>query len=378
LQVIHDTNPQSGGPIEALFRISEVLLKNGYEVEVASLEQRTGLARDLPFRLRALGPGIGKYGYNPRLAKWIRRNSRRFDAVILHGLWNYSSFGAWSGLKNSSARYFVYTHGMLDPWFRDRYPIKHLAKQIYWLIAEGRVLHDAKDVLFTCEEEKTLAQDVFHGYSYSERVVRFGTTDPSGDPATEMQTFRSAYPALAERPFLLFLGRIHPKKACDLLIRAFASSLDRLPSDLALAFAGPDQVGWTSALKALGKELGIEARIHWFGMLQGDLKWGALRCAEAMILPSHQENFGIVVAESMACSTPVLISNKVNIWREVESSKAGFVQPDTVEGIQNMFDRFFALSKQQREEMKRASRQGFLDHFSMEVTEADLLQLLSS
>src|SRR5579872_5832826 len=146
-----------------------------------------------------------------------------------------------------------------DPWFRDRYPFKHLAKQLYWLVAEGRVLHDAADVLFTCEEEKLLARHVFKGHSYRERVVRFGTSDPAGDPDKEIKAFRSAFPVLTQKPFLLFLGRIHPKKACDLLIRAFALSTDHVSPDLNLVFAGPDQVGWTSELQSLARTLGVQA-----------------------------------------------------------------------------------------------------------------------
>jgi glycosyltransferase involved in cell wall biosynthesis len=101
-------------------------------------------------------------------------------------------------------------------------------------------------------------------------------------------------------------------------------------------------------------------------MLKGANKWGAIRASEALILPSHQENFGFVVAEAMACSTPVLISDKVNIWREVEESRAGLVEPDTFEGTRNLIRRFCALSFEQRTAMKRAARQGFLRHFVIE------------
>ena len=85
---------------------------------------------------------------------------------------------------------------MLDQYFRDRYPGKHLAKQLYWWLAEGRVLRDAAAVLFTCEEERIRARNVFRGYSYRERVVLFGTTDPHGDEEREKRAFRAALPAL--------------------------------------------------------------------------------------------------------------------------------------------------------------------------------------
>ncbi len=377
LQVIHSTDPESGGPIEAVRCISELLLNEGHQVKIACLEtNEEALSRSFPFPVVGHGTGKGKFGYNPRLTQWIRENAKDFDAVVLHGLWNYSSLGAWLALREGSTPYFIYSHGMMDHYFRDRYPVKHFAKQLYWWLAEGRVLRDAAEVLFTCEEERIRSRNVFRGYAYRERVVRFGTTDPDGDAERDKHAFRSALPTLGEKPFLLFLSRIHPKKGCDLLIRAFAESLNLILPDLDLVIAGPDQVGWTSELKELADKLGVGRRIHWPGMLKGELKWGAFRSAEAMILPSHQENFGIVVAESMACSTPVLISDKVNIWREVVSSQSGLVESDTLEGTKSLLRRFAALSNDELMMMRSSARQGFLQHFAMEATASDFLQLI--
>ena len=113
LRVIRNTNPESGGPIERLLSSSEALLRDGHEVEVVSLESEEDVAkRQFPFRVTALGRGLGKYGYNPRLAPWVRQNAGRFDAVVMHGLWNYSSVGAWLGLRRTSTPYYIFTHGI--------------------------------------------------------------------------------------------------------------------------------------------------------------------------------------------------------------------------------------------------------------------------
>jgi glycosyltransferase involved in cell wall biosynthesis len=379
LQVIRSTDPESGGPVEALLRTSEVLVREGHAVEVVSLESEEDAAsRGFPFPVVGLGSGTTRYGYNPRLGQWIRRNADRFDAAVLHGLWNYSSFGAWRGLRNQTLPYFIYSHGMMDPWFRQHYPLKHLAKTAYWWLIEGRVLRDADGVLFTCEEERVRARGAFYGHSYKERVLRFGTADPNGNRESETVAFFSAFPALKERRFLLFLSRIHPKKGCELLVQAFAEAAASVCPDLDLVVAGPDQVSWTPELRSQAHQLGIGNRVHWPGMLKGSVKWGAFRSADAMILPSHQENFGFVVAEAMACSTPVLISNKVNIWREVESSQAGLVEPDTLVGTRNLISRFLALSLEERAIMRKAARKGYLQHFDVEATAADLVQLIQS
>ncbi len=380
LQILHSITPESGGPIEAVNRISEALMKEGHEVKIACLDlEKDAAANSLsPFPTAYFGAGSGKYGFSPRFTKWIRENAEGFDVAILHGLWNYSSFGAWLALRKRPTPYFVYAHGMMDRYFSHRYPLKHLLKQVYWWLAEGRVLRDAAEVFFTCDEEAIQSRRVFHGFSYKERIVRFGTTDPRGNAETEKRIFRSSVPSLGDRPFLLFLGRIHPKKGCDLLIEAFANSLNFIPPDIDLVLAGPDQIGWTPELKRLANHLGVGNRIHWLGMLKGEHKWGAFRSAEATILPSHQENFGIVVAESMACSTPVLISNKVNIWREVLDSTSGLVEPDSIDGIIRLIRRFFELSHHQRSKMRKSARQEFEAYFSMEATAAEILRALKS
>jgi len=189
---------------------------------------------------------------------------------------------AWRALRHKNTPYYIFAHGMMDPWFREKYPLKHFLKQVFWWTAEGRVLRDAVGVLFTCEEERVRASHVFRGHPYKEQVVLFGTSDPQGDPNKEKAAFVSAFPALRDKRYLLYLSRIHPKKGCDLLIRAFAECSAQLPINLDLVVAGPDQVGWIPELQALARKLEIADRIHWPGMLTGELKWGAFRSAEAL------------------------------------------------------------------------------------------------
>ena len=378
LQVIGSTDPRSGGPIECALRSGEEWVREGHKVEIVSLEAPADIVgRGFPFPLIAAGRGIGKYGFNPRLTHWIRREAGRFDVVLLHGLWNYSSIGAWLGLRGGKTPYYIFAHGMMDPWFRKEYPLKHLAKSMYWWLAEGRVLRDARAVLFTSVEEQERAHNAFPWHSFQEAVVPLGTADPMSDAVQDKAAFLEACPALRGRRYLLFMGRVHVKKGCDLLLEAFALRMAALPPDVDLVIAGPDQVGWVTELKAIAKKLGIDERVHWLGMLTGACKWGALRAAEAFILPSHQENFGIVVAEAMACGTPVLISDKVNIWREVVAAQAGIVKPDTLEGTVHLLQGWFALSDENRARTRTRAREGYLQYFDAKVAARKLLHAIS-
>jgi glycosyltransferase involved in cell wall biosynthesis len=276
-----------------------------------------------PLTVHATGPSIGRYGYNTRFISWLKGNARNYDVVIINGLWQFTSFGAWRALRKSDTPYIVFPHGMLDPWFKRHYPLKHLKKWLYWPWGEYRVLRDARAVVFTCEEERVLARQSFWLYRVKERVVAYGTADPVLSDS-QRDSFLSRFPSLRGTRYLLFLGRIHRKKGCDLLLKAFANVWGQ-ESDLRLVIAGPDSTRWLPQLQRLASNLGISDRVVWTGALAGDMKWGAFQGAEAFVLPSHQENFGIAVAEALACGLPVLVSDKVNIWREIAGDGAGLI-----------------------------------------------------
>ena len=112
-------------------------------------------------------------------------------------------------------------------------------------------------------------------------------------------------------------------------------------------------------------------------MVEGDVKWGAFLASEAFILPSHQENFGISVAEALSASLPVLISNKVNIWREIDEDNAGFVENDDLEGTYALLTRWNALSDDERREMREKARHCFLEHFEILGAAKSLLKAYS-
>ena len=271
----------------------------------------------------------------------------------------------------------VYTHGMLDPWFNRAYPLKHLKKLLYWPWAERRVLRDARAVLFTCEEERRLARQSFPAYRCREAVVSYGTSSPPGDPDALRSRFLAGRPDLAGRRLLLFLSRIHPKKGCDLLLKAFAGVAGGHP-DLHLVLAGPAEAGFRSELERLADALGIAARVTWTGMLSGDDKWGAFYAADAFVLPSHQENFGIAVAEALACGLPVLISDKINIWREIAEDGAGLVAEDTEAGTARLLRDWLTLPPGEAQGMREAARRCFLHRFEIGAAAQSLVETLNA
>ena len=366
LNVIRSVDPVHGGPAEGLRQSVAATGLLGHAEEVLTLDApEAACVREFPVPTHALGPVASHYGYTPRLLPWLREHAASYDALIVHGLWQYHGRAVWQALHDGPVPYFVYPHGMLDPWFRKAYPLKHLKKSLYWALAERRVLRDARAVLFTADEEARLASQTFRPYRVHPSVVGYGVDLGPESNAGSATAFAQAWPATQGKRVVLFLGRLHPKKGGDLLIDAFARALQTEPR-LHLVMAGPDdRSGVRAGLEAKAARLGITEHITFTGMLSGDAKWSALRAAEVFALPSHQENFGIAVVEALAMGVPVLISDKVNIWREIVADDAGMAEADTADGTTKLLRRWLALRPEARLQMKFQAAGCYQRHFHM-------------
>lgn len=374
LHCIHSVNPAGGGPIEFIRQVVQLHLRGGTDIEIICLDSPGDpWVKDFPCKVHALGPGFLSYGFSFRWVNWLRANRKKYDIVVVNGIWQYSSFGTWLALRDTDTPYVVFTHGMLDPWFKHHYPLKHLKKSFYWPFAEYWVLKDAKVVLFTSEEERLLSFQSFPIYECNQMVIGYGAASPPAPPEVMRDEFDHRFPKLAGKRVLVFLGRVHEKKGIDLLLQAFA----KLASDpnLHLIVAGPAHEYYLSKLQVLTLDLGIQNRVTWTGMLNGTSKWACLCKAEALVLPSHQENFGVVVAEALACNVPVLISNKVNIWREILAAEAGFVADDTLEGTEELLAKWLSLNDADRRQMKENAGKCFLRYFNVEMAFRRLMVL---
>ncbi|WP_336985428.1 glycosyltransferase [Altererythrobacter aquiaggeris] len=387
LHIIASVDRADGGPIEGVLAIGDELRKLGIEQSILTLDppsspQIAGLGRPVYAMGQERSGNGGWRGrveswarFSPKAVAWAKQHVADYDAVVVDGLWNYATRVAVKALVGSTVPYVVFPHGTLDPYFRARHPLKHLAKQVLWPFNEGRLVKNAYAVLFTSEEEMMRARGTFCPYELTERVVPYGAAPPPDNRNEQVEAFLRAVPEIIGRKYILFLSRIHEKKGCDLLIEAFANVADDYP-ELDLVMAGPDRAGIAASLREQARGLGISERVHWPGMLLGDAKYGAYRGAEAFALPSHQENFGIVVAESLACGCPVLISDKVNIWREISAAGAGMVHPDTSQGTTEALNQFLAVSPEQKGAMRVRGERLFKQCFTWESATMNLLREL--
>lgn len=371
LHVIDSLSPAGGGPPECVLQLAKAYREVGAGIEIVCLDKPgESFLSGIPCPVHALGQSyLGRYGFSPRLWFWLRENAGRFDGMVMHGIWTFPGVAIRFAAGRAGRSYGIFVHGQLDPWFYRKYPLKHLKKMLYWPV-QYPVLRDALAVLFTAESERKLAKLSFRPNAWNSAVVGLGITDPekcTNDPARQIETFYRRFPDLRGRRYLLFLARIHAKKGCDLLIEAFGKIASAAP-DVDLVIAGPDQEGMQAKLQRMAEQFGIAGRVHWPGFIDGDLKWGALRACEAFVLSSHSENFGIAVVESLALGRPVLISNQVNIWPEIESDGAGLVESDTLEGTKRLLRRWFDQTPPERDAMAVHARRSFVGRYTMSQT----------
>jgi len=379
-------DPRHGGPSQGIRNSIPALQQMGIENEVVCLDdpQADFIGKD-PFPIHALGQGKGPWAYQPRLERWLLANIHQYDALIIHGLWQYPSYATHKvvqqyrkskGSKRTPALY-VMPHGMLDPYFQKApgRKLKAIRNWLFWWIIERHLVNDADGMLFTCEEELLLARQTFAHYQPRKELnVGYGIPAAPSNPVKLIHEFQMACNIKFNQSYWLFLSRVHEKKGIDLLIKAYqklARETDVLPS---LVIVGP------GLDTAYGKEMVELAKptsgISFVGMLTGDAKWGALYGCELFILPSHQENFGIAIVEAMACGKPVLISDKVNIWREIAAGGGGLIAEDSASGTYNLLKQWHELSRDQKNEMALASKKTFEMRFTVDQAAKTLLNTL--
>ena len=333
---------RDGGTVRAVIDLCEGLARRGHDVVAASADDDDlppswkgppipGTPRSLRLDLRDLalelkGRPVSEAVRDTPLqfltsasmhaARDVLRGS---DVLHVHGMWATANHQMIRAARDLGVRHVISPHGMLDDWSMSQGRLK---KRLHLAIASGRSLATAHAIHCTAQAELDQAARWFPRPKGVVIPLLFDTAPllrlPGPDPA------RATFPWLAaDRPTVLFLSRVNVKKGPEHLIRALAAAAKDATPPWQLAIAGPaDPPGYDASLRDLARTLGIEAHVHFTGMVQGDLKWSLYQACTLFALPTSQENFGYVLLEALACAKPVITTTGVDIWPELESSAA--------------------------------------------------------
>ncbi len=177
-----------------------------------------------------------------------------------------------------------------------------------------------------------------------------------------------------DRPLVLFMSRIDPKKGLNLLIPALERLLGSgLDFHFVLAGASPQSPDYEKQIIEQVKASSLSSRSTITGFVTGELKAALLQDADLFVLPSYYENFGIAVAEAMVAGTPVVISDQVHIWQEVKDAEAGWVSPCEVDALTECLRE--ALDSAEERQRRGANAQDYaLKNYSWDAIARAMIQ----
>jgi Glycosyltransferase len=385
LHVIPSVSERSGGPGQAIIPMCGSLAAKGTDVLLASTDD------GLPSPNRPGGPKRGaitryknlpviffpsqlgaSFKYSRPFALWLDKHVADFDLVHIHAIFNHSSIAAARACRGKGVPYIVRPLGTLDPWSMKQ---KSLRKRLFWKAGVESMLTSAAAIHYTTNGEQEAVESSLglnHGV-----VVPLGVDKPA-TPATDATVKLAAlFPALLDHPYVLVLSRLHPKKALEVLVEAFASLIKRQEFRtwrLVLAGDGPDD--YIASLKRLVAEQAATEFVVFPGWLEGEYKEAALRNASLLALPSYQENFGLCVMESLACGVPVLISPHVNLAPEILQAQAGWIAAVDKDSLETALSQ--ALSSDAELQRRGDAGQRLASSFDWPVVAARLTELYST
>lgn len=372
LRIISTLDPRYGGPSRSIVDSSVSLVMKGIKVDIVTNDPPgSKFYRGNKINVINIGSKFFSKSFNPFLFFWVLKNKKKYSDYIIHGIWEFNTIIAKILLKK---KYYVFIHGQLDPYFKNE-KFNNIKKNFYWFLIEKRNLLDAKSILLTSENEKKLLNNTYvNTKGIKRKVVNYGIQEPQLNFKKITKKFDTKFKLLKNKKFFLFLGRFHKKKGCEIILHSMKKIIEK-NNKIYLLMAGPKN-DYRSKLIILSKKLKINKNIIWTDFLQNDFKWASIKRCYAMVLPSHGENFGVSVVESLALGKTVLISNKVNIFNYIKKTRSGLVSTNNVNNFSKIMIKFIDLDIDKKKELNLNAKRCFKKYFDFNNSNEKLISLL--
>lgn len=348
--IVPTINHEASGPSYSVTRLCRALLAAGHPTKLAVLEPLPP-GPDLDFVTTfPYGLGPRRLGVSPKMKRWLRAGALSGQGNIFHNhsLWMMPNVYPTAAVKGTSCKLVVSPEGTLSNWALNHSAI---VKKALWPLLLDPVMRAATAFHATANSEY---EDIRRlGFKQPVAILPNGIDVPDFEPK-KPKSFRQ----------LLFLGRIHPIKGIEILLRAWGAVQGRF-ADWQLVIAGPDNGGYLAQMKTLAGELGIE-RCEFAGPLYGEPKQQAYRAADLYVLPTHSENFGMTVAEALAAGTPAIVTRGAP-WQGLEREGAGWWIDIGVKPLIDVLEKALALPPDVLEAKGSRGRDWMIRDFSWET-----------
>ncbi len=312
----------ASGPTHVVVNLCERMADHGHSVSIYYLENWQSdtilpVHPNLSVEAFPFGP-IRKWGFSSALRNTLKQRMAEFDIVHIHALWLYPQVVAARTAWEKGVPYLVRPIGSLEPWALSSQG--RLRKKLYMSLIERRHLDKAAAIHATSQQEAANISKL--GIRTKIVMVPNGINFDEYHNLPSCEVFRNRFNISSDEKIILYIGRLHPIKGIDILIDAFSQVHNHM-SDVVLAIVGPFETGYKTTITNQILHRGISKSVVFTGELQGRDKLSAYAAADVFVLPSHSENFGIVVAEAMAAGLPVVVSRNAP-WADIETCDAGF------------------------------------------------------
>lgn len=343
VHVVPRIDQEAAGPSYSVPRLCQALAERGHDVELSCIAAR-GSIPGVRLDLHSEWPILKRFEVSSSLALALRRKAGSVDVVHNHSLW--SMVNVATGLVvPGRAKLVTSPRGTLSPWALGRtWQLKRILKPLQW-----RALERADLLHATSEQE--LADIRAQGLRVPVAVIPNGIDVPLDLPPRNV----------GEKRRILFLGRIHPTKCIDRLLQAWRE-LETTHTGWDLVVAGRGEEDYVLSLKEQAESQGLQ-RVSFVGPVYGADKTHAYRNADLLVLPSHSENFGMVVAEALAHSCPV-IASRGSPWSGLERENCGWWVEHDVETLAATMDAAMCLPRSHLQAMGGKGRTWMQRDFS--------------
>jgi len=330
LHVIPSISPLRGGPSKAVIDMVRALRETNVDAEIVTTNDHGNESLDVPlttltdyqgvpvrFFKRFAPPlnAIREFTYSFGFQRWLKKHIRDYDVVHIHAIFSFCSSYAMLQARKQNVPYIIRPIGQLEKWSLTQSTQR---KELYLALLEKDNLNEANAIHFTAESEKNQALERFP--NLAAQVIPLGIELPKLIPNANLEMRK--HWSLRDKPTILFLSRLHPKKGIEKLLR----SLFQLETiDFEMIIAGEGEPEYINQLNLLAQQLGIIEKCHFVGFVSGQQKDLLLQGCQLFALTSHSENFGIAVLEAMASGTAVLVSDEVALAQQVREQQLGFV-----------------------------------------------------
>ena len=375
LRIISTLDDKMGGTSRIAIDQSNELAKRGYEIDLLTLDCNKNIKNTKKnlFGLINLGINKKKNIFNITFFKWLLKNKKKYNIFLIDGLWEFNTLAAYFLIKK---KYIVFLHGQLDPYFATEL-FKKIKKKFYWSLIERNNLINSKFVILSGNAEKKMISKTFvNTKKIPFREIRYGIQDYKFKNISKLkQKINKKFNNILNKDYILFIGRIHPKKGCDILL----SSLDKInvPNNYYFVFVGFSyDTKYEEKILLKIKSSKYSKRIITLPFQDRENKFAFIKYSKSTILPSNGENFGISVVESLMMGKIPILTDKVGVSKIIKKNNAGIICKNNPNSIASAIDNFFSLKKNIINNYEKNALKCFTNNFSTSTTINDLEKLL--